>query len=1129
MHRLRPLAFTVASVLAFLLGAVAAAAQTATPSTRLLHQPDVSATSVAFAYAGDIWIVPRSGGDARRITSSPTVEKDPHFSPDGQWLAFTGEYGGNDDVYVVAVAGGEPERLTWHPGPDDVRGWTPDGSRVVFESTRTGVPDAEPKLWTVSTKGGLPTPMVIPRAQAGSISPDGKFAAYQRVRPWESEMQNYRGGQNQPIRILDLSSYALTKVPWTDSRDQQPVWLGKTIYFISDRDWTNNVWAYDTEARSLKQITHYADYEVESVNAGAGAVVYEQAGDIHLYDPSSGQDHKLDIRVSGDFPWAMPHTVEVGKSLTQPQLSPTGVRALFEARGDIFTVPTDKGTWRNLTRSSGVADRSPVWSPDGTQIAWFSDASGEYRLEVGSQDGTSEPKTYTIPDPTYFYSPEWSPDGKRILFSDAEMNLRVLDLATGKVAQVDQDNYTWPNRDMAPAWSPDSRWIAYQKRLRGSQFHAIFVYSVADGRTHQVTDGMSEAIDPAWDASGKYLLFLASTDFALHTGWLDMSSYDRPVQRGIYLAVLSASESSPLLPQTGDEPAPDAKKDGGASKAGAEKGAGRGGAGAGRDSAAATPTVSIDFDGLSQRIVSLDVPSRDYVGLKAGEAGRFYYLERVPNHADVLHRYDLEKREAVEFVKDAAPGYALSRDGKKLLYQGATDEGRPNDHWAVVDATGAPPANGKGTLATGGLQVDLDPRAEWRQMFHEAWRIERDYLYEANMNGADWPAIGKKYAALLPWVRHRADLTQLLDEMQGELSIGHSFVGGGDLPRADAKPAGLLGADLEVANGHYRIARIYTGENWNPDLRAPLSSPGVDVHEGDYLLAVNGRPLTPPENPYAPFVGTVERQVQIRVGPRPDGQGSRLVTVVPVARESGLRTRAWIESNRRLVDSLSHGQLAYVYVPNTAFGGYTSFNRYYFSQQEKHGAVIDERFNHGGSIADYMVDIMSRKLHGYFSQRLGNRYDAVTAPAAAIWGPKVLLVNEMSGSGGDMFPYMFKQMKIGPLVGTRTWGGLVGWGGEPRLLDGGFISAPSTGFFDPQGHWAVENEGVAPDIEVEQTPARQIAGHDPQLERGVEEAMKMLREHPFERKPVPPGPDRVHPGKAGSASRATSGAGRGGR
>ena len=1078
-------------------------------STRLLHQPDISAKYIAFAYAGDIWLVPRAGGDARRVTSSPAVEKDPHFSPDGKWLAFTGEYGGNEDVYVVPVDSGTPRRLTWHPGPDEVRGWTPDGRRIVFVSTRTGVPDAEPQLWTVGLTGGLPERLPVPRAQAGAISPDGQSVAYQLVRPWETEMRNYRGGQNQPIRVLDLKTDSVIKLPWVDSRDQQPVWLGNTIYFISDRDWTNNLWAYNTGTGALKQITHHADFEVASVNAGAGAVAYEQAGDVHVYDPATGEDRTITIHVTGDFPWAMPHAVDVAKSLTAPQLSPTGVRALFEGRGDIFTVPTDKGTWRNLTHSSGVADRAPTWSPDGKRIAWFSDASGEYQLMVGDQDGFAPPRAYSLDHPSFVHEPAWSPDGKRMLFTDAEMNLQVLDLATGKETHVDQDNYTWPNRNMGPAWSPDSRWIAYTKRLKGSQFHAVFVYHLAAGTTHQLTDGLADVVDPAWDRSGKYLLFLASTDFALHSGWLDMSSYERPVRRGVYLAVLSKRDPSPLLAETGDEPGDSARnaKADSATKAKADS--------ASRHTVRDSATVHIDLDGISQRILALDVPSRDYDALEAGIAGQFFYVERVPNRADVLHRYDLTKRKVIDFVPAAAAGFALAFDGKKLLYQGAEPTGQPSGQWLVVDAAGEPPQPGHGALATQALRIDLDPLAEWRQIFNEAWRIERDYLYVANMHGADWPALKKKYEVFLPAVRHRADLTQLLSEMQGELTVGHSFVGAGDLPRVDSRQVGLLGADLEVAQGRYRIKKIFGGENWNPDLQAPLSAPGVNVREGDYILAVNGRDLTATENPYEFFVGTAGQQIELRINERPTVDGSRLITVVPIANDAGLRTRDWIESNRRKVDSLSGGKLAYVYVPNTGEGGYASFNRYYFAQQDKQGAVIDERFNHGGSIADYMVDIMNRQLHGYFNQRLGDHYEAVTAPAAAIWGPKVLIINEMSGSGGDMFPYMFRQLGIGPLIGTRTWGGLVGWGGEPRLIDGGFISAPSTGFYNPAGQWDVENKGVAPDIEVEENPAAQLAGHDPQLERAVAEALRLLREHPPALKPQPAPPDRVHPGKPG--------------
>ena len=1070
--------------------------------TRLLGQPAVSADQIAFTYAGDIWMVPRAGGDARRVTSSPTVERDPHFSPDGRWLAFTGEYGGNPDVYIVAAGGGEPKRLTWHPGPDEVRGWTPDGSRVLFESTRSGVPDAEPQLWTVPVTGGLPTRVAAPRAQAGTISPDGRTLAYQQVRPWEQEMRYYRGGQNKPIQLLDLHDASVEKLPWTNSRDQQPVWLDHTVYFISDRDWMNNVWAYDTQTKQLKQVTHYTDFEVESVNAGAGAVVYEQAGDVHIYDPVTGRDQRVNIRATGDFPWAMPHAVDAAKSLTHPQLSSTGVRALFEARGDVISVPVDKGTWRNLTHSSGVADRIPVWSPHGKRIAWFSDSTGEYQLLVGDQDGVSKPRAFPLTSPSFFYDLSWSPDGTRVLFTDAGLTLSTVDLATGRETRIDGDNYSWPDRMMYPAWSPDSKWVAYTKRLPGSQFHAVFVYSLADGRSRQMTDGLSDVISPAWDKSGKYLLFLASTDFALRTGWLDMSAFERPVRRGVYLAVLTKKEPSPLLPETGDEaaaPLPDTS----AKMAKA-------------DTAHTPPPppkpVHIDFDGISQRIISLNVPTRDYAALRTGNAGQFFYIERVPNRPNVLHRYDLTTRKAIDLIPNSAVDYSLSANGKKLLYQTVNPKGAPDGHWAVVDAAGAPvtapPVPGKGALNTAGIKLDIDPQAEWKQIFNEAWRIERDYVYVANLHGVDWAAMRSKYGQYLPYVRHRADLTQLLARMQGELALAHTFVGGGDMPKPDAQPVGLLGADIEESNGRYRFAKIYTGENWNPELQAPLSAPGVDVHTGDYLLAVNGTELRAPNNPYEPFIGTVGRQVEIRVNNRPTLDGARVITVVPIASEAALRARDWIESNRRKVDALSGGKLAYVYIPDTGNEGYTSFNRYYFAQQNKQGAVIDERFNHGGSIADYMVDIMSRKLHGYFNNRVGDRLP-VTAPGAGIWGPKVLIINEMSGSGGDMFPYMFRQMHIGPLIGTKTWGGLVGWGGEPPLIDGGFISAPSTGFFDTEGKWAVENEGVAPDILVEQTPRDVLAGRDPQLERAVAEALRLLAAHPVVLKKEPPAPVKV--------------------
>ncbi len=1003
--------------------------------TRLLRQPTSSATEIAFAYANDIWAVPRAGGEARRLTSFEGQESDPHFSPDGKWVAFTAQYGGNTDVYVVAAEGGTPRRLTWHPGADQARGWTPDGRRVVFASSRVSAPDTYDRLWTVSVDGGMPELLPMWRGEAASYSPDGARIAYQPINPWEQQFRNYRGGQNRPIFVMDVKTDSVQKLqPWANSRDQQPVWIGHTVYFISDRDFAGNVWAYDTDAGKLTQVTHHTKFDVQTLGGGGGVVVYEQAGRIHLYDPATGKDAPVDIVVRGDFPWAMPHWEGVADDIASAALSPTGVRALFGARGDVFTVPTDKGDWRNLTHSSGTRDREPAWAPDGKQIAWFSDASGEYQLMIGDQDGLEKPRAISLPHPTFYYTLAWSPDSKKVLFTDADLNLWVVDVASGKATKADQDGFSPPERTMDPVWSPDSRFIAFARRLN-TQYHAIVVYDTETGRSTQLTDGMSDAVSPAWDASGKYLYFLASTDFGLNSGWLDMSSDDHPVRRGVYFAVLSKDAPSPLLPESDEEKAGDAAAAGAgeekpAGKEAAAKGGAKGGA---KDAGAAAkrpaPPVRIDFAGISQRILALPVPLRDYSELRAGVAGQVFWREGVQNKpGDVLHRYDLKKRKAEEIVP-AVAAYAISADGKKLLYAaprpGPAQFGARPGAWFVVDADKGPAKPGDGKLAVESLRARIVPQEEWHQIFREAWRIERDYFYVKNLHGADWDAVYKMYAPLVDDVRYRSDLTYLTDMLGGELSVGHSFVGDGDHPEPERVPIGLLGADLEVANGLYRIAHIYTGENWNPELHAPLSEPGVKVSEGDYILAVNGEPLAAPTNPYSAFEGTAGRQTELRVNSKPTMAGSWTINVVPVPNEAALRSRAWVEHNRAVVDSLSHGQLAYVWLPNTAGGGYTYFNRYYFAQQDRPGAVIDERFNHGGQAADYIIDVLDRKLHGYFNNPVGQKRPW-TSPGAGIWGPKVMIANEMSGSGGDLLPYMYKEMKIGPLVGTRTWGGLVG-------------------------------------------------------------------------------------------------------
>jgi tricorn protease len=1116
----------VRALLALPLLVIVVSAAPESQPTRLLRSPTVSASQIAFAYANNIWVVDRAGGRARRVTSFQGQTSNPHFSPDGKLIAFTGEYAGNADVYTVPAEGGEPKRLTWHPGADSVQGWMPDGKTIVFASARaTWAPSAAPRFWTVPAEGGVEEPMALPRAYQGKISPDGTHVAYRMNNSWDEERRNYRGGTNRPIWIVDLKTFDLVSPPWTDSKDMDPVWVGDTVYFISDRDGVANVWSYDAKAKKLAEVTHFTDFDVKTLDSGAGWVVFEQAGVVHELDPKTGREHVVDIVAAGDFPWMMPRWEDVTSRLTNMALSPTGKRAVVEARGEIFTIPAEKGDVRNLTNSAASAERDPAWSPDGKFVSYFSDKSGEYRLVIEDQDGLKPPREIAMPTTGHFYTPSWSPDSKKLLFTDTNLHVFVLDVDSGKAKMVGQDPWMVPTRTVDPVWSPDSKWVAYSAHL-DSLYRAIFVSNVDTGETRQVTDGLADTMWPAWDASGKYLWFLASTDYGLLSQWLDMTSYDHAETFGLYVAVLKKGEASPFLPES-DE-------DAGIGSGRPSGGGQRGGAGGGQTAAGDTPeqaggdqptadrrptqkpvTVQIDFDNLQQRVLSVPgVPEQRYSKLRAGVAGTLFYLEAGSGGGrggaagaggSTLQRYRLSDRKAATFVAGATD-YALSADGRKLLYRAAGGAGGGaaragaaggGPSLFLVDADRNPPAAAAGRL-TFTLRMYLDPKQEFAQIFNEDWRNQRDYLYVPNMHGSDWPKMKTMYGQFLPYAMHRADLNYLMDMMGAEIAIGHSYVRGGDMPDIPASPGGLLGADFVIDAGRYKIARIYDNESWNPDLRAPLSAPGVDVSVGDYILKINGIELKTPDNIYRLLDGTANHQTVLTVNARPTLDGARQITVVPVANEQGLRTRAFVEANRRLVDRLSSGQLAYVYLPNTSQPGYTSFNRYYFAQQDKKGAIIDERFNGGGSAADYIIDILQRDFDGYFNNVAGDR-KPFTSPAAGIWGPKVMIINEMAGSGGDLMPYMFHYRKVGLLVGKRTWGGLVHTADTPTFVDGGSAIAPRGGFFARNDKWAVENEGISPDVDVENWPKDAIAGHDLQLERAVSEALRMLKEKPVDR------------------------------
>ncbi|MDQ2889879.1 MAG: PDZ domain-containing protein [Gemmatimonadota bacterium] len=1102
--------------------------------TRLLRRPSVSSSLITFEYGGDIWTVPRTGGAANRITATTSVESDPYFSPDGNWIAYTAMVAGNADVYVVPSIGGAPRRLTYDPGGDFVRGWTPDGRRVLFASSRATVPtpgvNSFFRLWTVSVDGGMPEAIPLPRAFTGSYSADGKQMAYQPLSvglfagAWSenqgSQWRRYRGGRTQPIHVVNLGNYSETTLPWTDSNDTGPMWVGNTVYFLSDRDRTVNLYSYDLDSKKLTQLTHYTDFDIMSASAGSGEITYEQAGYVHLLDMKSGQSHQVVVNVAGSFPWAQPQMKNVGNLIADGRLSPSGVRAVFEARGDIFTMSAKGSEYRNITHSSNAHERSPAWSPDGGQIAYLSDVSGEYQLMIGDQAGATKPRVIALPSHAFFSETNWSPDGRSMLIRDNYGNLWIVDVASGRFTKVDTDTYDTPGRSFEAVWSPDSKWLAYSKSLP-NQMRSIFLYSTATSTTHRLGDGLADAISPAFDRDGKYLYFLASTDWALKSGWVDMSALGQSYSRSVYAVVLSASGASPVLPHSEEEAAkvqqardstaaaptmvanaavkPGEMRDttkqmprGGPPSASARAGAG-------------ASAFHIDLDGIDGRIVPLNIPPGVYASLSAGAPGTFYYAA-APSEARgglQLYLYQVAAEQAVPIL-GGIQSYSLSQNGKMLLYRvGAT--------WGIVSAE-KPAKVGEGVLNTASMQTLVDPHAEWAEIFTEMWRLQREFFYDAKMHGNDWDAIYKKYEPMVRYVEHRDDLAYLMASVGGELTVGHSYTSGpGDVPDTEHESVGLLAADFKIENGRYRISRIYTNGQWNPQLHAPLDLPGLNVKVGDYLLEVNGQPLTSTVNLYSLFIGTAGRQTTLRVSSTPSTSASRDVTVVPVASDESMRTQAWVDANRQLVDKLSGGKLAYVWLPNTGGPGFTAFNRYYFAQQDKAGAIIDERFNQGGTVADYIIEQLSRPFMGYFAERAGRTY---AMPMVGINGPKVMIINESAGSGGDAMPYFFKKAGVGPLVGTRTWGGLVGTIGVPATLDGGGMTAPDLAFYDVDSKWSIENEGIAPDIEVRNTAADMIGGHDRQLERAVQVALDALQRQPFKFVPRPPPINRVTGGSS---------------
>ncbi len=1089
-------------------------ALSAADSQYLLRNPSVSKTHLVFEYADDLWIVSRTGGEASRLTSGAGVESEARFSPDGSMVAFTGNYDGNTDVFVVPASGGIPKRLTFHPGVDSVRGWTPDGKRILFVNSGT-THNGAVRLYTTSLDGGFPQELLLPTGFQGSYSPDGAQLAYVPFNRADQAWKRYRGGRATPVWIAKLSDSSVTKLPRTDSNDHSPMWIGNKVYFLSDRTGRYSLYAYDVASKKLTTALDNKGLDIKAASAGPDVIAYEQFGDINLFDLKSGKAQKLEIKLSGaDLAGIRPRLEKLGRSISSFHLSPTGARAVFESRGEIFTVPADKGDVRNLTNSSGFAERDPAWSPDGKWIAYFSDESGEYELHLRDQLGKGEVKKITLDEkPTFYYNIVWSPDSKKLAYVDKKTNVWYVELEAKKPVRIDNGTYHESYNTLSPQWSPDSAWIVYNKQLK-TRLHQVFVYSLKEAKTYPVTDGMSDARGAVFDQGGKYLYFSASTDSGPSLGGLDLSSNSRPITRSLYLTVLSKADPSPFAPESDEEKVAEESKDG-APKPDAPKPAG------GRGAAAKPVEVKIDTDGLTQRTLPLPMPTRNYSALQTGKAGTLFVVESpilltaatFSPAARVLHKFDLTKRKADQFLTGIG-AYAISANGEKMLY-------RQGERWSII-ATAAPPTprpgDGGGALKVADMEAFIDPRAEWQQMYREVWRIERDFFYDPNLHGVNLADFKTKYEKYLSRLGSRTELNYLFQEMLGELTVGHLYVNGGDNPDQPKRVrGGLLGADYKIENGRYRFAKVYSGESWNPQTRAPLTQPGVNVTTGEYLLSVNGKDLKDSDNVYAAFEATAGKSVTVRVGPNPTADGSREVTVIPVDSELQLRTLAWMEDNRRKVDQLSGGKIAYIHLPDTANGGYDYFNRYYFAQTDKQGAIIDERWNRGGKAADYVIDHLRRPLWNYWSSRDGADY---TTPATAIFGPKVMIANEHSGSGGDLLPWLFKRAKLGPVVGTRTWGGLVGIGGYPLLVDGGSVTAPHFGFWNPDGKWDVENHGTDPDVTVEMDPKLWREGKDPQLEKAVELALDELKRNPLpvHKKPAYPNYQKTAPGMASGAA-----------